>query len=257
MGQKGQAIREVATAAQLCATGPPRLLATHSAQLHTLLGLYAMSMNSMEAAEAQLNMALRVDNSTTGFFDTGQIWLVHFLNLNRVRRTENCGHSRTLIWRSSTWGWSVKSILTNWLKTSTLKRYRRTRTVWELLPFTSKASSVSSRPVTTKPSKSIVTSAHRILRLTNLSFVTLQTLFARDAQDGQCRGSEPFDVLFSRSARSHLPVAGQQPWSDEHGHSSHATRLQDPRCSHSTLGLCHFERQVFFSVFLSFCWSLE
>ena len=64
MGQKGQAIREVATAAQLCATGPPRLLATHSAQLHTLLGLYAMSMNSMDAAEAQLNMALRVRSIT-------------------------------------------------------------------------------------------------------------------------------------------------------------------------------------------------
>lgn len=60
MGQKGQAIREVATAAQLCTTGPPRLLATHSAQLHTLLGLYAMSMNCLEAAEAQLNAALRV-----------------------------------------------------------------------------------------------------------------------------------------------------------------------------------------------------
>lgn len=60
MGQKGQAIREVATAAQLCAAGPPRLLAAHSAQLHTLLGLYAMSMNSMDAAEAQLNVALRV-----------------------------------------------------------------------------------------------------------------------------------------------------------------------------------------------------
>ena len=60
MGQKGQAIREVATAAQLCAAGPPRLLAAHSAQLHTLLGLYAMSMNSMEAAETQLNVALRV-----------------------------------------------------------------------------------------------------------------------------------------------------------------------------------------------------
>ena len=60
MGQKGQAIREVATAAQLCTTGPPRLLATHSAQLHTLLGLYAMSMNCLEAAEAQFNAALRV-----------------------------------------------------------------------------------------------------------------------------------------------------------------------------------------------------
>ena len=30
------------------------------AQLHTVLGLYAMSMNCMEPAEAQLNAALRV-----------------------------------------------------------------------------------------------------------------------------------------------------------------------------------------------------
>jgi MAternally-affected-uncoordination protein len=70
MGQKGQAIREVATAAQLCAAGPPRLLAAHSSQLHTLLGLYAMSMNSMEAAEAQFNVALRVGsmNKFSQFF---------------------------------------------------------------------------------------------------------------------------------------------------------------------------------------------
>ena len=68
MGQKGQAIREVATAAQLCASGPPRLLAAHSAQLHTLLGLYAMSMNSMEAAEAQLNIALRVISLESLYF---------------------------------------------------------------------------------------------------------------------------------------------------------------------------------------------
>jgi len=63
MGQKGQAIREVATAAQLCSTGSPRLLATHSAQLHTLLGLYAMSMNCLDAAEAQLTCALRVSRN--------------------------------------------------------------------------------------------------------------------------------------------------------------------------------------------------
>jgi len=73
MGQKGQAIREVATAAQLCTTGPPRLLATHSAQLHTLLGLYAMSMNCLEAAEAQFNAALRCTTDR-------ELWT--FTNLN-------------------------------------------------------------------------------------------------------------------------------------------------------------------------------
>ena len=64
MGQKGQAIKEVATAAQLCSSGSPRLLATHSAQLHTLLGLYSMSMNCLEAAEAQFNCALRVQSDS-------------------------------------------------------------------------------------------------------------------------------------------------------------------------------------------------
>jgi len=64
---------EVATAAQLCTTGPPRLLATHSAQLHTLLGLYAMSMNCLEAAEAQFNAALRCTTDR-------ELWT--FTNLN-------------------------------------------------------------------------------------------------------------------------------------------------------------------------------
>ena len=79
MGQKGQAIREVATAAQLCASGPPRLLAAHSAQLHTLLGLYAMSMNSMEAAEAQLSIALRVYllNLLSSFFKDIYLFCTH------------------------------------------------------------------------------------------------------------------------------------------------------------------------------------
>ena len=92
MGQKGQAIREVATAAQLCATGPPRLLATHSAQLHTLLGLYAMSMNSMEAAEAQLNMALRVRQY---YNFTQKTTLAICLFSFRVQPTENCGRLPT------------------------------------------------------------------------------------------------------------------------------------------------------------------
>lgn len=42
----------------LCHQHPP-LLVTHRPQLHTLLGLYAMSMNCMEAAEAQFTAALR------------------------------------------------------------------------------------------------------------------------------------------------------------------------------------------------------
>ena len=45
---------------QLLDNGGPLLLQRHRAQLHTLLGLYAMTMNLMELAETQLNAALRV-----------------------------------------------------------------------------------------------------------------------------------------------------------------------------------------------------
>jgi MAternally affected uncoordination len=58
-GNKCAAIEELG---QLCKIleGDTILLARHRAQLHTLLGLYAMSMNQMDWAETQLNAALRV-----------------------------------------------------------------------------------------------------------------------------------------------------------------------------------------------------
>lgn len=59
MGNKTQALQEISTAANLCKQHP-RLLETHGPQLHTLLGLYSMSMNCMEAAEAQFKAALNV-----------------------------------------------------------------------------------------------------------------------------------------------------------------------------------------------------
>ncbi|KAM7285395.1 MAU2 chromatid cohesion factor homolog, partial [Ixodes scapularis] len=49
----------VSQALQICRQ-EPRLFGRHMPQLHTLLGLYAMSMNCMEAAEAQFSMVLRV-----------------------------------------------------------------------------------------------------------------------------------------------------------------------------------------------------
>jgi MAternally-affected-uncoordination protein len=59
MGNKSLALSEISQACGLCQQHP-RLLLTHRPQLHTLLGLYAMSMNCMEAAEAQFTAALRV-----------------------------------------------------------------------------------------------------------------------------------------------------------------------------------------------------
>jgi hypothetical protein len=59
MGNKSLALSEISQACGLCQQQPRHLLA-HRPHLHTLLGLYAMSMNCMEAAEAQFTAALRV-----------------------------------------------------------------------------------------------------------------------------------------------------------------------------------------------------
>merc|ERR1712121_66677 len=58
MGKKTEALGEMAQMASLLASDS-RLLNVHDAQLHTLLGLYAMSMNCMDSAEMQFRRALR------------------------------------------------------------------------------------------------------------------------------------------------------------------------------------------------------
>jgi len=83
MGNKTKAVGELATLTRLLASSPV-LLATHRAQLHTLLGLYSMSMNCMEEAETQLNAALRTSKER-------ELWTFANLNLAivylRQRRT--------------------------------------------------------------------------------------------------------------------------------------------------------------------------
>lgn len=69
MGNKTQALQEISTAVNLCRQHP-RLLETHGPQLHTLLGLYSMSMNCMEAAEAQFKAALNVVCDLNGLLNT-------------------------------------------------------------------------------------------------------------------------------------------------------------------------------------------
>ncbi|XP_064607711.1 MAU2 chromatid cohesion factor homolog [Liolophura sinensis] len=72
MGNKSVAIQEIFQACHVCQQ-QPRLFTSHGAQIHTLLGLYAMSMNCMEAAEAQFNTALRLSTDK-------DLWT--FINLN-------------------------------------------------------------------------------------------------------------------------------------------------------------------------------
>lgn len=64
MGNKTLALQEISQACALCQQNP-RLLLTHRPQLHTLLGLYAMSMNCMDAAEGQFTAAVSVSHNNS------------------------------------------------------------------------------------------------------------------------------------------------------------------------------------------------
>ena len=63
MGNKSLAIKETVQAMQLCSRSHDAALqARHKPVLHTLLGLYAMSMNQMNEAELQLSSVLRQES---------------------------------------------------------------------------------------------------------------------------------------------------------------------------------------------------
>ena len=73
---------------QLLDNGGPLLLQRHRAQLHTLLGLYAMTMNLMELAETQLNAALRVSIIIVPSLPSFPLYVLSF---GRPLKSENCG----------------------------------------------------------------------------------------------------------------------------------------------------------------------
>ncbi|CAG9772147.1 unnamed protein product [Ceutorhynchus assimilis] len=75
MGNKTQALQEIASASSLCKKNP-HLLENHGPQLHTLLGLYSMSMDCMPAAEAQFLAALNTSQDS----QERELWT--FANLN-------------------------------------------------------------------------------------------------------------------------------------------------------------------------------
>lgn len=85
MGNKTLALQEISTAITLCKQ-QPQLLETHAPQLHTLLGLYSMSMNCMEAAEKQFLATISVCKYLSCI-----ICYFHSYNFRHPRR-ENYGH---------------------------------------------------------------------------------------------------------------------------------------------------------------------
>uniref|UniRef100_A0A8C1Y1P6 MAU2 chromatid cohesion factor homolog n=1 Tax=Cyprinus carpio TaxID=7962 RepID=A0A8C1Y1P6_CYPCA len=83
-GHKATALQEISQVCQLCQQSP-RLFSNHAAQLHTLLGLYCISVNCMDNAEAQFTTALRLTSHQ-------ELWTFIVTNLASVYIREGNRH---------------------------------------------------------------------------------------------------------------------------------------------------------------------
>ncbi|KAG8594917.1 hypothetical protein GDO81_001363 [Engystomops pustulosus] len=83
-GHKATALQEISQVCQLCQQSP-RLFSNHAAQLHTLLGLYCISVNCMDNAEAQFTTALRLTTHQ-------ELWTFIVTNLASVYIREGNRH---------------------------------------------------------------------------------------------------------------------------------------------------------------------
>ncbi|KAK5604271.1 mau2 chromatid cohesion factor [Crenichthys baileyi] len=81
---KATALQEISQVCQLCQQSP-RLFNNHAAQLHTLLGLYCISVNCMDNAEAQFTTALRLTTHQ-------ELWTYIVTNLASVYIREGNRH---------------------------------------------------------------------------------------------------------------------------------------------------------------------
>uniref|UniRef100_A0A6I8PEI6 MAU2 chromatid cohesion factor homolog n=1 Tax=Ornithorhynchus anatinus TaxID=9258 RepID=A0A6I8PEI6_ORNAN len=83
-GHKATALQEISQVCQLCQQSP-RLFSNHAAQLHTLLGLYCISVNCMDSAEAQFTTALQLTTHQ-------ELWTFIVTNLASVYIREGNRH---------------------------------------------------------------------------------------------------------------------------------------------------------------------
>uniref|UniRef100_A0A3P8WEH0 MAU2 chromatid cohesion factor homolog n=1 Tax=Cynoglossus semilaevis TaxID=244447 RepID=A0A3P8WEH0_CYNSE len=83
-GHKAMALQEISQICQLCQQSP-RLFTNHAAQLHTLLGLYCISVNCMDNAEAQFTAALQLTSHQ-------ELWTFIVTNLASVYIREGNRH---------------------------------------------------------------------------------------------------------------------------------------------------------------------
>ncbi|EDL90640.1 similar to KIAA0892 protein (predicted), isoform CRA_b [Rattus norvegicus] len=79
---------QISQVCQLCQQSP-RLFSNHAAQLHTLLGLYCVSVNCMDNAEAQFTTALRLTNHQ-------ELWAFIVTNLASVYIREGNRHQEVV-----------------------------------------------------------------------------------------------------------------------------------------------------------------
>ncbi|XP_023802417.1 MAU2 chromatid cohesion factor homolog, partial [Cyanistes caeruleus] len=99
-------LSQISQVCQLCQQSP-RLFSNHAAQLHTLLGLYCISVNCMDNAEAQFTTALRLTTHQ-------ELWAFIVTNLASVYIREGNRHQEV------SWGlpkscFSVEKIPGIWL----------------------------------------------------------------------------------------------------------------------------------------------
>uniref|UniRef100_M4ACY8 MAU2 chromatid cohesion factor homolog n=1 Tax=Xiphophorus maculatus TaxID=8083 RepID=M4ACY8_XIPMA len=102
-GHKATALQEISQVCQLCQQSP-RLFNNHAAQLHTLLGLYCISVNCMDNAEAQFTTALRLTTHQ-------ELWTYIVTNLASVYIREGNRHQEVrtgFILRFLGWSISVR-----------------------------------------------------------------------------------------------------------------------------------------------------
>uniref|UniRef100_A0A8C0GAN8 MAU2 chromatid cohesion factor homolog n=1 Tax=Chelonoidis abingdonii TaxID=106734 RepID=A0A8C0GAN8_CHEAB len=89
-GHKATALQEISQVCQLCQQSP-RLFSNHAAQLHTLLGLYCISVNCMDNAEAQFTTALRLTTHQ-------ELWAFIVTNLASVYIREGNRHQEVCLY---------------------------------------------------------------------------------------------------------------------------------------------------------------
>uniref|UniRef100_A0A3Q2HX31 MAU2 chromatid cohesion factor homolog n=1 Tax=Equus caballus TaxID=9796 RepID=A0A3Q2HX31_HORSE len=223
-GHKATALQEISQVCQLCQQSP-RLFSNHAAQLHTLLGLYCVSVNCMDNAEAQFTTALRltnhqelwafiVTNLASVYIREGnrhqEVVAVQFVGKDQSRPQLPCqvGGPRRVLCFLCSLGWCEHP----WAPDFTVYPDTSPST----LPFYKSAAFTKTPPscdVLLFPQLSLPPSGSFLcawaLLLLPGTLQRGQAIPARNSEDVQCRGPEPAHRLLPRPPGPHLLCVGE------------------------------------------------